>query len=252
MIAFTLFLPLPLLAGTVPLFFVGLFVFGTTIGALDVSMNVQATEVEAARGRPTMSSFHGFYLAGRPHRRRAGRGHHRRRLGRRQRRRAWWRPSFSSWRSSAIPNLWPSARAAHAGPHFALPNRAAFALGMLAFLAFAIEGSVTDWSALFLSTVKQAGVAEAGAGFAAFSVAMAFFRLSGDTVVARLGPRATMVGGGAGHRCGPAAGDLRALAAPCRGRLRFGRRRVPPISSRSFSAPRRGCQACRPISALRL
>ena len=64
MIAFTLFMPLPMLAGSVPLFFAALFVFGTTIGALDVSMNVQATEVEAARGKPTMSSFHGFFSLG--------------------------------------------------------------------------------------------------------------------------------------------------------------------------------------------
>ena len=196
MIAFTLFLPLPLLAGTLPLFFAGLFIFGTTIGALDVSMNVQATEVEAARGRPTMSSFHGFYSLGAL----IGAG-----LGSAIIAAGWGDGSGATVAAAvllvlalvAIPNLWPSAPSLHAGPHFALPNRAAFALGMLAFLAFAIEGSVTDWSALFLSTVKHAGVAGAGAGFAAFSVAMAFFRLSGDTMVARLGPRATMLTGAA-------------------------------------------------------
>jgi MFS family permease len=196
MIAFTVFLPLPLLARTVPLFFVALFIFGSTIGALDVSMNVQATEVEAARGRPTMSSFHGFFSLGAL----LGAG-----LGAAVIAAGWGDGSGATLVAAmlvvvgfvAIPNLWPSARSTHAGPHFALPNRAAFALGMVAFLAFAIEGSVTDWSALFLSTVKQAGVAEAGAGFAAFSIAMAVFRLSGDTVVARLGPRATTVGGGA-------------------------------------------------------
>jgi MFS family permease len=195
MIAFTVFLPLPLLARTVPLFFVALFVFGSTIGALDVSMNVQATEVEAARGRPTMSSFHGFFSLGAL----LGAG-----LGAAVIAAGWGDGSGATLVAAAlvvlgivaIPNLWPSAKSTHAGPHFALPNRAAFALGMVAFLAFAIEGSVTDWSALFLSTVKKAGVAEAGAGFAAFSIAMAVFRLSGDAVVARLGARATTVGGG--------------------------------------------------------
>ncbi len=159
-------------------------------------MNVQATEVEAARGRPTMSSFHGFFSLGAL----IGAG-----LGAVIIAAGWGDGSGATVVAAilfvltlvAIPNLWPSAPAAHAGPHFALPNRPAFALGMLAFLAFAIEGSVTDWSALFLSTVKQAGVAGAGAGFAAFSVAMAVFRLSGDTVVARLGPRATMLTGAA-------------------------------------------------------
>ena len=192
MLAFICFMPLPLLAGTLPLFFVSLFVFGTTIGALDVSMNVQATEVEAARGRPTMSSFHGFFSLGAL-------------LGAGLGAAIIW-AGLGDGRGAtlvavalfvvaivATVNLWPSARATHAGPHFALPNRAAFALGMLTFFSFAIEGSVTDWSALYLSTVKHAGVAEAGAGFAAFSVAMAVFRLSGDTVVARLGAKATVL-----------------------------------------------------------
>ena len=194
MFAFICFLPLPLLAQSLPAFFVSLFVFGTTIGALDVSMNVQATEVEKARGRPTMSSFHGFFSLGAL----VGAG-----LGAAVIAAGWGDGSGATLVAGimfviaivAALNLWPSTKSAEAGPHFALPNRAAFALGMLAFLAFAIEGSVTDWSALFLSTVKQAQLAEAGAGFAAFSVAMAFFRLSGDTVVARLGPRATMIGG---------------------------------------------------------
>ena len=184
MFAFICFLPLPLLAQSLPAFFVSLFVFGTTIGALDVSMNVQATEVEKARGRPTMSSFHGFFSLGAL----VGAG-----LGAAVIAAGWGDGSGATLVAGimfviaivAALNLWPSTKSAEAGPHFALPNRAAFALGMLAFLAFAIEGSVTDWSALFLSTVKQAQL----------SVAMAFFRLSGDTVVARLGPRATMIGG---------------------------------------------------------
>ncbi len=192
MLAFLCFMPLPMLAPTVPLFFAGLFVFGTTIGALDVSMNVQATEVEAARGKPTMSSFHGFFSLGAL----IGAG-----IGA-----AIIAAGFGDGRGAALAavvlfvialvaafNLWPSARATHAGPHFALPNRAAFVLGMLTFFSFAIEGAVTDWSALFLSTDKQAGVAVAGAGFAGFSVAMASFRLSGDAVVARLGAKPTLI-----------------------------------------------------------
>jgi MFS family permease len=209
MFAFICFMPLPLLADSVPLFFAAVFLFGTTIGALDVSMNVQATEVEAARGRPTMSSFHGFYSAGAL----VGAG-----LGA-----AIIAAGLGDGRGASLAavfflalaivaafNLWSSARSTHAGPHFALPNRAAFALGMIAFLAFAIEGSVTDWSALFLATVKQAGVAQAGAGFAGFSIAMAVFRLSGDVVVARLGAKTTMVGGSAVI----IAGQILAILAP--------------------------------------
>jgi MFS family permease len=209
MLAFICFMPLPLLADTLPLFFVSLFVFGTTIGALDVSMNVQATEVEAARGRPTMSSFHGFFslgaLIG------AGLGAAIISVGLGDGRGATLVAVFMFILAIvAALNLWPSARATHAGPHFALPNRAAFALGMLTFLAFAIEGSVADWSALYLSTVKHASIAGAGAGFAAFSVAMAVLRLSGDSVVTRLGAKTTILGGAAII----VAGELLAILAP--------------------------------------
>ena len=196
MLAFTAFMPLPLLAGSVPLFFVSVFVFGTTIGTLDVSMNLQATEIEAARQRPTMSSFHGFFSLGGL----VGAG-----LGAAIIAAGWGDGSGAAVLAAGFfvlavvagLNLWPSTPATGAGPHFALPNRAAFALGLLALLCFGIEGSITDWSALYLSTVKHASVSIAGAGFAAFSVTMAVFRLVGDAVVARLGSRLTLVGGGA-------------------------------------------------------
>ncbi len=199
MIAFTALVPLPILAWSVPVFFISAFIFGTTIGAVDVSMNLQATEVEAARGRPTMSSFHGFFsiggLVG------AGLGAGIIALG--------WGDG-TGVALLAIPllglailgarNLWPSAKpteATEAGPRFALPNRAAMAIGIIALLSFAVEGAVTDWSALYLKTVKLSSTATAGLGFAAFSVAMAVFRLVGDAVVARLGEKRTLMAGGA-------------------------------------------------------
>ena len=49
--------------GLVPLFLAA-YVFGASNGVLDVAMNANASEVEAARGIPTMSSFHGFYSLG--------------------------------------------------------------------------------------------------------------------------------------------------------------------------------------------
>ena len=69
---------------------------------------------------------------------------------------------------------------------------------------------MTDWSALFLATVKHASVPAAATGFAAFSITMAFFRLAGDAVVARLGETRTLTGGGALI----AAGLVLAIAAP--------------------------------------
>jgi hypothetical protein len=198
-----------LLAGSIPVFFLSVLVFGSTIGSLDVSMNLQATEIEAARQKPTMSSFHGFFSLGGL----VGAG-----LGAAIIAAGWGDGSGAALLAAVlfalgIPaglNLWPSRPAAGAGPHFALPNRAALALGALALLSFGIEGSITDWSALYLATVKHASVAGAGAGFAAFSVTMAVLRLVGDPVVARLGPRKTVIGGGAIMT----AGLLLAIVAP--------------------------------------
>ncbi|MEX0851919.1 MAG: MFS transporter [Bauldia sp.] len=196
LIAFTALTPIPILAGSVPFFFAAVLVFGLTIGALDVSMNLQATEIEAARRRPTMSSFHGFFSLGGL----AGAG-----LGGAVIAIGWGDGSGAAIAAflllglavAATVNLWPSAQPIDAGPRFVLPSRAVLALGLLAFLSFAVEGAVTDWSALYLSSVKGASVAGAAAAFAAFSITMAIFRLVGDFVVTRLGERPTLVAGGA-------------------------------------------------------
>ena len=56
--------PLPILAGSFPFLLVTAFLFGAVTGGADVAVNTQASEIEKARGRPTMSSFHGFYSVG--------------------------------------------------------------------------------------------------------------------------------------------------------------------------------------------
>ena len=63
-IVYLIVVPLPILAGSVPLFFAAAFAFGLLMGTVDVAANVQASEVEAARRRPTMSSFHAYFSIG--------------------------------------------------------------------------------------------------------------------------------------------------------------------------------------------
>src|SRR5690349_15183481 len=63
-LAFICTLPLPIMVPGVPLLFIAALLFGASNGALDVAMNAHASEVERARGQPTMSSFHGFYSIG--------------------------------------------------------------------------------------------------------------------------------------------------------------------------------------------
>lgn len=187
-------IPLPILAGNVPFFFAALFFFGLLMGGLDVVGNVQAAEVESLRRKPTMSSFHAFYSIGALGGALVG--------------------AFiiaSGWGDGtgavavcilllalgamAVGNLLPSERPIDGAPRFVLPNRAVLGLGILAFLCFAIEGAVTDWSALFLTNAKGASPQSAAFGYAAYAFAMAGLRLLGDPIVVRLGPKMITVGG---------------------------------------------------------
>ena len=55
---------IPGLAHTLPELMAGLFVIGAAGGILDVSSNAQGVRVEAAYGRPVMTSMHAFYSLG--------------------------------------------------------------------------------------------------------------------------------------------------------------------------------------------
>jgi len=177
-----------------PLLFVAAFLFGVSNGALDVAMNANASEVETARGVPTMSSFHGFFslgglfgaslggvLVGQ------GLGH--------------GEGALMVALATAVALALTAPRvlgfAAHAsGSHFMLPRGAALGLGMLALLCFAVEGALVDWSALLLEERTGASPASAALGYSAFSIAMAACRFAGDRIILRVGAMRVMVIGG--------------------------------------------------------
>ncbi|WP_306394673.1 MFS transporter [Telluria beijingensis] len=176
------------------LLFVAAFLFGVSNGALDVAMNANASEVETARGLPTMSSFHGFFslgglfgaslggvLVGQ------GLGH--------------GEGALMVGVATAVVLALSAPRvmgfAAHAtGSHFMLPRGAALGLGMLALLCFAVEGALVDWSALLLEERTGASPASAALGYSAFSIAMAACRFAGDRIILRFGAVRVMVIGG--------------------------------------------------------
>ena len=194
-IAYPVLTPIPILSGSTPFLFFSLIFFGAALGSLDVAVNTQAAEVELARARPTMSSFHGFYSVGALAGSIAGG--------------VLIALGFADGSAGLIVSvlllaisviavfyLWHSDHLPERGPGFGLPNPAVLGLGIITFLAFAAEGAVTDWSALFLSSVKDMSIAASASGFAAFSVAMVVCRLTGDLVVARLGGFVTILAGG--------------------------------------------------------
>jgi len=185
--------------GLLPLFLAA-YVFGASNGVLDVAMNANASEVEAARGIPTMSSFHGFYslggligaalgglLIG------AGLGDGRGAL--------MVSAAIFAAVLACAGRLLAVPPAPHA-THFALPRGPALFLGLLALLCFAIEGALVDWSALLLKERTQVDAATAALGYSAFSVTMAACRFAGDRLVLRFGPLRVMTVGGLGMFAG--------------------------------------------------
>jgi MFS family permease len=81
------------------------------------------------------------------------------------------------------------------GPRFARPSRRLAALGVIAFCALMAEGSVFDWSGVYLSDEVGAAPGLAPLGLTAFSLTMGVGRLVGDGVSERIGAGPTVRGG---------------------------------------------------------
>jgi MFS family permease len=81
------------------------------------------------------------------------------------------------------------------GTRVARPSRRLAAVGVVAFCALLAEGSVFDWSTIFMRREADASSALAPAAFAAFSLAMAVGRLSADRTAERFGSAAVARGG---------------------------------------------------------
>lgn len=171
-----------------------LLLFGAGMGAIDCGMNLQAVAVEKARGRPMMSGFHGLYSLGSLVGALAAGALLFAGLG----------IGTTTWLAVAAIALlfaasWPGilARTTTAeGPAFAVPRGTVLVIGILCCIVFLTEGSVLDWSAVFLSQSRGLDPARATLGYAAFSVTMTAGRLAGDGIVARLGRSRVVVLGG--------------------------------------------------------
>ncbi|WP_233573748.1 MFS transporter [Amycolatopsis panacis] len=70
---------------------------------------------------------------------------------------------------------------------FALPGKALIPLGVIAFCGFVAEGTINDWSAVYLREVTSATAAVASLGYFAFSITMIAVRTVADRLVERIG-----------------------------------------------------------------
>ena len=184
---------LPLLASlsSFPLLVIALICFGAGMGALDVSMNIQAIAVERASGRAMMSGFHALFSLGGI----AGAAGVTAILN------VGAAPLTAVWcvvglmvaaLLAAARHLLPFAGRS-SGPLFAVPHGVVLLIGALCFVSFLAEGAMLDWSAVFLTSVRGIEEASAGLGYAVFSCTMTLGRFTGDRVVQRLGAKRVLV-----------------------------------------------------------
>ncbi|NMH78147.1 MFS transporter [Pseudonocardia xinjiangensis] len=180
-------LPLVAFAPNLEGFVAALVVLGIGNSLLDVSMNAHAARVEQAYGRPIFASFHAFWNIGGL----VGSG------------------AAAVLAAQRVPvaahfpvagavlllvALAATTRGFLAGPDqgqgespFALPGRGLIPVGVIVFCGFLAEGTVNDWSAVYLTTVTDASHAVASLGFFAFSIAMIAVRLVADRLSGRIG-----------------------------------------------------------------
>lgn len=178
-------LPLLSVLSTLPALVPALMIFGASLGAVDVAMNIQAVIVERGSGRAMMSGFHGLFSLGGI----AGAGGMALLLG------SGIMPLPATLCVSAVVLAALASSASHClpygarsdGPAFAIPHGIVLIIGALCFVLFLAEGAVLDWSAVFLTSVRHLAPAGAGFGYAVFATTMTIGRLAGDRIVERLG-----------------------------------------------------------------
>lgn len=192
-IGMAVFLPLLAVASTPLTLGLALFLFGGSLGSLDVAMNIHAVEVEKAAKRPLMSGFHGLYSVG---------GF----IG------SIFAIFLLSVRLGPLPTMLVAAAlmlvatlaiaprlitavGARGGPLFAVPRGFVLLLAVLTAIVFLVEGAVLDWGALYLTGAGLVAAEQGGMGYMVFSIAMTVMRLAGDAVVGRFGDRATLFWG---------------------------------------------------------
>ena len=201
-------LPLLLLLTSTVAMAITLFIFGSSIGAIDVAMNAHGVQVQNLYGRPIMSSLHGLFSVGGLF------GS----LGLGFLIKLGFNPVYAIASIAVLmviititqyKYLFPADVEQQVMAKFSTTEEkptegrksgnwlhgSVVFLGLMCFAVFLAEGAVLDWSAVFLRDTKGIDAALAGVGYAAFSVAMATMRLLGDKLVTRLSDKTVVVGG---------------------------------------------------------
>lgn len=188
-------LPFLTIATNVPAMVMTLLIFGASIGMADVVINIQAVIVEKNSGRAMMSGFHGAWSVG---------GF----AGAAGVSALLWAnvsPLMAVLCVSAVivglllifgKYLLPYGSEEKNGVLFIVPKGVVLFIGFLCFIVFLAEGSILDWSAVFLTSLRGVAFSYAGLGYSLFSITMMIGRLTGDRIVSKFGGRKVVLFGG--------------------------------------------------------
>ena len=170
------------------------FILGISNGAMDVAMNEQAVLVERQFKKPIMSSFHAFWSIGMA-------------LG------AGSGAIYSKLNIALMPHffsigiiglgvvLWitrtlistPKNRGAGHRSGFVLPTKAIVPLGAIAFCGMLGEGTIIDWSAIYMNKVIGESEAMGAIAFGSFGISMMIGRITGDYLTQKLGKKRLLI-----------------------------------------------------------
>lgn len=202
-----LLLPFLLIISDVYIMGAVLFAFGCSIGTIDVAMNAHGVQVQNQYGKPIMSSLHGLFSVGGLF------GS----LGLGFLMKLGLNPIYAAVSISVLliflliiqfrylfdreTERKSIIQFSHVDPEsktnsrFQWMDSRVLILGIMCFMVFLSEGAMLDWSAVFLRDDKGVESEFSGIGYAAFSVAMAVMRLSGDSLISKLNSRIVVIGG---------------------------------------------------------
>ncbi|EJM95855.1 MFS transporter [Herbaspirillum sp. YR522] len=197
-------LPLLALAPNLWLLMAASLLYGAASSCFDVAINALGAQAEHEAGRPIMSMLHGWFCVG----------------------------TFSGALAASgiaamgVPPIWhfllvtalflPSLRMAYLAlpddrpehdPHrkiFAVPHGHLVVLGVIGFCGAIVEGSIADWSGIYMK--DHIGASDGGTplAYAAFAGMMLIMRMVGDRLKQRFHARRVVTLGTLGAACGMA------------------------------------------------
>lgn len=164
-----------------------LFCFGSSRNLFNISLNAQSVSLQAMYDRSIIATFHGVWsLAGFGG---AALGSLMVSFGVAT---SWHFLAVGTALVALIFSFFPYSINDAPSPHqrkasFILPDKYLLKYGLISFTSMACEGTMYDWSAIYLKKAVHASKEMATAGFAVYMIAMTLGRLTGDRLANQLG-----------------------------------------------------------------